>query len=66
MKADRLKLVVEMAKKKTTSKMLVETTGLSHATISRMRAGACVTYDSVQKVARALSVEPAYLIDRND
>lgn len=63
MRIDRIKLIATMARKDLTVKALAEKALVSRMTISAMRCGKSVNENSARRVAQALDVDVADLLD---
>lgn len=63
MRIDRIKLIAEMARKDLTVKALAEKALVSRMTVSAMRCGKSVNENSARRVAQALGVDVADLLD---
>ena len=63
MRIDRIKLIAEMARKDMTVKALAEKSLVSRMTVSAMRCGKSVNENSARRVAQALGVDVADLLE---
>ena len=63
MRIDRIKLIAEMARKDLTVKALAEKALVSRMTVSALRCGKSVNENSARRVAQALGVDVADLLD---
>ena len=63
MRIDRIKLIATMARKDLTVKALAEKALVSRMTVSAMRCGKSVNENSARRVAQALDVDVADLLD---
>nr|WP_321153050.1 helix-turn-helix transcriptional regulator [uncultured Acetatifactor sp.] len=63
MRIDRIKLVTELAKRDLTAKRLAELSGLSRSTVSNVKAGKSCTDDVGLKIAGALGVDVAEILE---
>lgn len=62
MKLNRVNLITEMAKQKTTCEKLSKDSGVSKVVISRIRSGNSCREATAEKIARALNVPLEQLI----
>ena len=63
MRIDRVKLVSELARQDMTQKALAEKSGVSRATINYIRGGKSCTAEIGEKIAKALNVDIANLLE---
>lgn len=63
MRIDRIKLVTELAKRDMTQKRLAELSGVSRQTINNIRGGKSCTDEVGQKIAKALGVDIAKIME---
>ena len=63
MRIDRVKLIAEMARQDIHAQELAQKAGVSRCTITAMRSGKSCCKNSVLHVARALDIDPAYIIE---
>lgn len=63
MRIDRIKLVIELAKRDMTQKRLAELSGVSRQTITYIRGGKSCTDEVGQKIAKALGVDIAKIME---
>lgn len=63
MRIDRIKLIAEMARKDMTVNALAEKSLVSRITVSAMRCGKSVNENSARRVAQALGVDVADLLE---
>lgn len=66
MRLSRIKLVSEMVRRDMTALRLAELSGISRATISGIRCGRTCSDDTAQKLAEALGMPLADLIEKGD
>lgn len=62
MRIDRVKLSAELTRRDMTQKRLAELSGVSKSTINYIRAGKSCTDEVGQKIAQALNVEVAEIL----
>lgn len=62
MRIDRVKLSSELTRRDMTQKRLSELSGVSRATINYIRAGKSCTDEVGQKIAQALNIEVAEIL----
>ncbi len=63
MRVDRIKLVTELAKRDMTQKRLAELSGVSRQTITYIRGGKSCSDEVGQKIAKALGVDIAKIME---
>lgn len=63
MRIDRVKLIAEMARQDITSTRLAEAAGVSRVTVSALRCGKTCTAETAGKIARALGVDVAEIME---
>ena len=63
MRIDRVKLIAEMARRDVTSTRLAEAAGVSRVTVSALRCGKTCTAETAGKIARALGVDVAEIME---
>lgn len=63
MRIDRVKLAAELARRDMTQKKLSELSGVSRATINYVRGGKSCTDEVGRKIAKALGLEVAEIIE---
>jgi len=63
MRVDRIKLVTELAKRYMTQKRLAELSGVSRQTITYIRGGKSCSDEVGQKIAKALGVDIAKIME---
>lgn len=66
MRIDRIKLIATMARKDLTVKALAEKALVSRMTVSAMRCGKSVNENSARRVAQALGVDVADLLEHGE
>ena len=66
MKINRVKLISEMAQKNIRLYKLCEMSGVSKATLSAVRNGKSCTYETALKIAKALNLNVADLIEESE
>ena len=66
MRIDRIKLIATMARKDLTVKALAEKALISRMTVSAMRCGKSVNENSARRVAQALDVDVADLLEQGE
>ena len=66
MKINRITLAAEMARRQVGCGQLAELAGLSRVIITKARKGKPCSYDSAAKIARALGVDPADIIEKEE
>lgn len=66
MRIDRIKLIATMARKDLTVKALAEKALVSRMTVSAMRCGKSVNENSASRVAQALGVDVADLLEHGE
>lgn len=66
MRVDRIKLIATMARKDLTVKALAEKALVSRMTVSAMRCGKSVNENSARRVAQALGVDVADLLEHGE
>lgn len=64
MRIDRIKLVTELTRQDMTQKRLSELSGVSRATINSIKSGKRCTDEVGQKIADALGVDIAKIIEK--
>lgn len=64
MRIDRIKLITELAKRDMTQAKLAELAGVSRATVNYIKSGKSCTDEVGQKIACALGLEVADLIEQ--
>lgn len=63
LRIDRVKLIAEMARRNITSIRLAELSGISRVTVSALRCGKACTPETASKIARALGVDLAEIME---
>ena len=63
MRIDRFKLTTELMRQELTQKQLAEISGVSRATINYIKAGKSCSNEIGQKIAKALKVKVADIIE---
>lgn len=63
MRVNRVKLMAESARMEIRTKELAEKSGVSRATLSKMRGGKSCSVETVQRVARVLGVPVESLLE---
>lgn len=63
-RVNNITMRVEMARNRLTNDKLKEVTGISKATISAVRNGKTCSYDTAEKLAKALNLDLMELIER--
>lgn len=63
MRIDRIKFISEMARKDLTNIRLAEKAGVSRVTVSALRCGKTCTPETASKIARALGVDVAEIME---
>lgn len=63
MRIDRIKLATELARRDMTQSKLAEIIGVSRTTINNIRAGKSCTDEIGRKIAKALNVDIAEIIE---
>lgn len=66
MRVDRIYLIAKMAEKDMTLKRLCSITGVSRATLSAVRNGKKCSEDTGRKIAAALGVDVAEIVEMGD
>lgn len=64
MRADRIKLISEMARRDMTVNELAKISGISRVTITSIRTGKTCTPTTLAKLAAGLGVDPAELVEK--
>ena len=64
MRIDRIKLIAEMARQDVTVNELAKVSGVSRVTITAIRTGKTCTPTTCAKLAAALGVDPAELVEK--
>lgn len=63
MRVNRVKLMAESARREIRTKELAEKSGVSRATLSKMRSGKSCSVETVQRVAQVLGVPVESLLE---
>ena len=66
MRIDRVKLAAELARREWRSKKLSELSGVSRVTMSAIRGGKSIALETAQKIATALNMQVAQIIEKED
>lgn len=66
MRIDRVKLISEMARRDMTVIKLAQLAGVSRLTVSSVKRGASCSSGTVFKIAKALNVDPADLLETTE
>lgn len=66
MRIDRVKLISEMARRDMTVVKLSQLAGISRLTASSVKRGASCSAETVFKIAKALSMDPADLLETTE
>jgi len=64
MRIDRIKLATELVRREWRDNRLVEMSGVSRATISAVKGGKTISHNTANKIAKALNVDPAEIIEQ--